>query len=279
VVQNESGGLPELKADTYRLARFKPNLIVWPEYAIADYPLDNPKLLRELQDVARKMHSTLILGCKKHAADNARVDWLRRRAMITMEGMLFGNIALVIAPDGRILGEYHKTHPIHERTRRDDDAAPRSGRIEHFSSLDRDLGMRFDRGLNGFGESHAIDRECAARRQFVGIRRSHDQGIQPPHLFVQQPDRIVLPIIGAERVRAHQFGQALAGMRFCHALGPHLVQHNMAARLGRLPCRFASGESAADNVDRAHVFEITRNRASRQLSRAGCGLSMRALLI
>ena len=112
VVQSEAGDLEELKSLTTPLLRYKPDLIVWPEYAVADYPFDNARLMQSLQAFARSTHSTLILGCKKHAANTARVDWLRRRAMMTMEGMLFGNIALVIGPDGRVLGEYHKTHPI-----------------------------------------------------------------------------------------------------------------------------------------------------------------------
>lgn len=112
VVQNEMGSLRQLKADTLSLAALKPQLIVWPEYALMDYPLDDPKLLAELQDVARTMHCTLILGCKNHVPHNTRVDWLRRRAMESMEGALYGNIALVIGPDGQVLGTYQKTHPI-----------------------------------------------------------------------------------------------------------------------------------------------------------------------
>lgn len=112
VIQNETGNLDELTEQTLKHAKMKPKLVVWPEYAIMDYPLSDPMILGKLQAVAREMHSTLILGCKSHVSSNARVDWLRRRAMMSMEGALFGNTALVIAPDGKVLGSYRKTHPI-----------------------------------------------------------------------------------------------------------------------------------------------------------------------
>ena len=134
-----------------------------------------------------------------------------------------------------------------------------AGGSRHFLALDLDLGMRFNRSLHRLRKTHAIDRERATRRQLVGVGRAHDQRTQPPHLLVQQPDRVVLPIVGAERIRTHEFGQALAGVRFGHPAGPHLVQHDAAARLRRLPCRFASREAPADDVDCAHRLEITRN--------------------
>lgn len=112
IVQHESGNLTALKHQTRLLAREHPALIVWPEYAVPDYPLEKPHLLAELQEIARSAGCTLVLGCKKHAPPDSRVDWLRRRGMMAMEGALFGNIALIIGPEGKIIGEYQKTHPI-----------------------------------------------------------------------------------------------------------------------------------------------------------------------
>ena len=112
IVQNETGNLGDLKEQTLELASLKPALVVWPEYAILDYPLSDTQLLGELQALARTMDCTLILGCKEHLPDNTRVDWLRRRGMMTEEGALFANMALIIGPDGTVLGKYHKMYPI-----------------------------------------------------------------------------------------------------------------------------------------------------------------------
>ncbi|MDO8588195.1 MAG: nitrilase-related carbon-nitrogen hydrolase [Armatimonadota bacterium] len=109
-VQDESGDVEALKQLTVGgNPRLRPYLVVWPEYAVYDYPLSKPALLAELRRVARKSGSVLILGCKERAPANAPCDWFRRRAM---GDELFYNAALIIGPKGDVLGTYHKTHPI-----------------------------------------------------------------------------------------------------------------------------------------------------------------------
>ena len=112
IVQDESGDVQSLLQLTKTLAPQHPALVVWPEYAVLDYPLAKPKLLAQLQASARALHCTLVLGCKDHAPADSHVDWLRRRAMLSMEGSLYWNLALVIGSDGQMLGRYAKTHPI-----------------------------------------------------------------------------------------------------------------------------------------------------------------------
>ena len=112
IIQNETGALESLAAQTRRVAFARPALIVWPEYAVMDYPLSKPRVFADIQAVARDMHCTLVLGCKEHVPNTARVDFLRRRAMMSLEGELFHNTALVIGPRGELLGKYAKTHPI-----------------------------------------------------------------------------------------------------------------------------------------------------------------------
>jgi apolipoprotein N-acyltransferase len=106
-VQDESGDLETLKQLTLKPG--KPTLTVWPEYSVSEYPLSRPALLAELRQVARESGGVLILGCKEHTPRNARCDWFRRRAR--SDG-LFYNTALLIGPQGNVLGTYHKTHPI-----------------------------------------------------------------------------------------------------------------------------------------------------------------------
>ncbi|MEI6519721.1 MAG: nitrilase-related carbon-nitrogen hydrolase [bacterium] len=90
----------------------KPNIIVWPELAVNQYPLSDYSLLSDLRQVSRDTDSVLVLGCKEKAPADAKVDWLRRRAIMSIEGSLFYNTALIIDSDGKVVGTYHKTHPI-----------------------------------------------------------------------------------------------------------------------------------------------------------------------
>jgi len=115
IVQDEASALDDL----LRLSRMAltpaTRLVVWPEYALPLYLQEEAFARRDLQtiqDFARANRCTLIFGTKKRAPDTAPCDWLRRRSMrVTADG-LFYNIALVIGPDGALLGEYAKTHPI-----------------------------------------------------------------------------------------------------------------------------------------------------------------------
>ena len=106
-VQDESGDLETLKELTLKPG--EPALIVWPEYSVSEYPLSRPALLAELREVARDSRGVVIVGCKEHAPRNVRCDWFRRR---TMADGLFYNTALLIGPQGEVLGTYHKAHPI-----------------------------------------------------------------------------------------------------------------------------------------------------------------------
>ena len=118
IVQDERGGLETLRALTERaLAGIdaQPLLVVWPEYALPMYLLEDTyarRDLKTLQAFVRKNNCTLVLGTKKHAPSDAPCDWLRRRSMTAGGDGLFYNIALVIGPDGQVLGDYAKTHPI-----------------------------------------------------------------------------------------------------------------------------------------------------------------------
>ncbi len=113
VVQGEGGEVSGLRTASLLPATEKPMLIVWPEYALPAYVPSDPYLLDDVQQVARAAHATLVLGCKEHAPDDAPVDWLRKRAMLQMNfGKLFYNLALVLGPEGAVIGKYYKTHPI-----------------------------------------------------------------------------------------------------------------------------------------------------------------------
>ncbi len=77
-------------------------------------------------------------------------------------------------------------------------------------------GMVVQRLGDGGRKAVAVDRQRAAGRHLVGVGRAHDQRAQPAHFGVQQADRVVGGIVGAERVGADQFGQALGAVRLGH---------------------------------------------------------------
>jgi len=108
IVQNETGDSDELRSLTLSSLRPDTRLVVWPEYAVATYPLNNERLLEGLKSVAREAHSTFVFGTQEYAPKGTPCDWLRRRGMSN----LYYNTALVISPEGEILGKYYKTHPI-----------------------------------------------------------------------------------------------------------------------------------------------------------------------
>lgn len=112
VVQQGHGDLETLERLTREAAEKGADLIAWPETAVRTDLLDHPDLRTRLADLARDTGATLVVGGWARAPEDAPIDWLRRRAMeASGNGMLY-NAAMVIAPDGEILGSYHKTHPI-----------------------------------------------------------------------------------------------------------------------------------------------------------------------
>ena len=90
------------------------------------------------------------------------------------------------------------------------------GRPAISAALDLDQGMVVQRLGDGGGKSVAVDRQRAAGRHLIGVGGAHDQRAQPAHFGMQQPDRIVGGIIGAERIGADQFGKAVGAMGFGH---------------------------------------------------------------
>ena len=72
-------------------------------------------------------------------------------------------------------------------------------------------------------EAVAVHGERAAGRHLVRVAAGHDERAAAAHLGVQQPDGVVLPVVGAEGVGADQFGQAVGLVR-------------VGLRTGRISC-------------------------------------------
>src|SRR5882672_10562098 len=84
------------------------------------------------------------------------------------------------------------TGPLTSAPLADDDIAPVRGRqAVDFGAINFDQGMIVEGFGNGGGKSVAVDCQCAAGGNLIGIGGTHDQRSQPAHFRVQQPYRIV----------------------------------------------------------------------------------------
>ncbi len=114
---------------------------------------------------------------------------------------------------------------------------------------DLDEGVRFEGPRHLGGETLAVDRESASRRQLVRVGSLHDQRAGTAHLLVQQADGIGLPFVRAEGVRADQLGKRRRLVRLGLALGAHLVERDRHAAARELPGRLAPGKAASDDMN------------------------------
>ena len=138
-----------------------------------------------------------------------------------------------------------------QRPRRDNDAAPVGGRqaVDFARERRSTSGLRLSALRDRVGERVAIDGERAAGRQLRPVAGRHDERAGAAHLLMQQPDGVVLPIVGAERVRADELGAAAGLVRVRHARGAHFVQHDGNAGARDLTRGFGARKAGADDVN------------------------------
>ena len=98
-IQTEASDLDTDLELTAACAEAGPRLIVWPEYALMDYPLDDEAVLGRIAGAARDADAYLVVGCKERIP--GETDEKR-----------YWNAALLIGPNGDALGSYHKNHPV-----------------------------------------------------------------------------------------------------------------------------------------------------------------------
>ena len=115
---------------------------------------------------------------------------------------------------------------------------------------DGDVRVRFDRARDLGGEGFAVDGKGGASRHAMRVGGAHDERAERAHFLVEQPDGIVLRIVGAKAVGADHFGEAIGLVRRSRlAATAHFAEANAQAGFGELPRRFTSREPAADDVD------------------------------
>ena len=138
-----------------------------------------------------------------------------------------------------------------ERAGGDDDARPAGGReARDLAAVDGDERVGFEAGGDLGGEGHAVDGERAAGGDGVAVGARNDEAAGLAHLPVQQADRVLLVVVGAEGVGADELGEAAGLVGEGAHDGAHLVQDHRHAHAGGLPGRLGAGEAAADDVDR-----------------------------
>ena len=105
-------------------------------------------------------------------------------------------------------------------------------------------------GFQGPGDERRelppVHRQGLARGHPGGQGRGHDQGIEPPHLLLEEPHG-ALDALGPEGVTAHQLPQErrLVGRR--EFLGLHLIETDPNPPAGRLPGRLTPRQAPADD--------------------------------
>ncbi len=115
---------------------------------------------------------------------------------------------------------------------------------------DRDVGMIFQRALHFLREDVAVHGHGRSGRHACNFARAHDERIQISHLVMQQADGILLVIVGAEGIGAHEFGETIRLVSVRRFAGSaHFRQAYLEAAPRQLPRRFAAGETAADDMD------------------------------
>ena len=153
----------------------------------------------------------------------------------------------------------------------DDDVAPiRRRQAIDFGAADLDQRM-IDKRL-GHRSRKAIAIHCkrTAGGHLVGVSAAHDQRSQPAHLGVQQSDCIVGGVVGAERVRADEFGETVGLVRLGHPVWAHLMQHHPNALSRNLPSGLRAGEAGADDMDGgAGTFDLCHGRRGSAFSGQG----------
>jgi apolipoprotein N-acyltransferase len=104
------------------LSRFKttksdPRIIVWPEYAIPRFLIEENETFEKVRTLAKEEQSTLIIGSKERAPrKNERQDKVLADKGIPQDerdSMLhFYNTAYAVSPQGDIVGRVYKMNPI-----------------------------------------------------------------------------------------------------------------------------------------------------------------------
>ena len=131
--------------------------------------------------------------------------------------------------------------------------------FDDLAALDRDPRVLSHGPRHRLAEALAIDRERASGRDAGLVGAADRDRPHAAHLFFQQPHR-VRERGAAHRVRAHQLGEPIAGLRGRALVRLHLDEHDGSATLGELIRGLAAGEASTDDRD-SRVFDHREGEA------------------
>ena len=126
------------------------------------------------------------------------------------------------------------------------------------------LGCAVDRGGDAGGEAVAVHRQRGAGGHAVRVALAQDQRAERAHLGMEQADGVLLGIVRAEAVRAHQLGEVIGVVGGRPLDAAHFGEANLEAGFGQLPRGFGSGEAAADDVNVVHGAPIAQAGARKE---------------
>ena len=128
--------------------------------------------------------------------------------------------------------------------------------------------MGLERLRNLRRKSLAVHRQRPARRHLMPVSGGHDQRTRRAHFPMQKPNRILVRIIGTERIGTHEFGKAAGLVGIGAHLGPHLVQHHRNPGSRHLPGRLGPRHAGPDNVNRfCHGVGLAQSGKAFQINR------------
>ena len=120
------------------------------------------------------------------------------------------------------------------------------GDAEDLLPVDAEARKRLHHLGHAAREQAAVHRQGAARRHLHLVGDADDEGVHPPHLFLQQAGGLV-ESVAAEAVGADELGEVVGLVDGGPPDRPHLEEVDAQAAAGELPCRFTTGEAAPDD--------------------------------
>ena len=136
-----------------------------------------------------------------------------------------------------------------------------------FAPFDLDQRIGAEGFRYGGGKRVPVDRERAAGGNLVGVGAGQDQRAATAHLLVQQADRVIGGIVGAEGIGAHQLGKPVGLVGIGAAFGAHFVENDRHPGARDLPGSLGTCKTAADDVNRlprvAHASSFSTRRHRR----------------
>ena len=139
----------------------------------------------------------------------------------------------------------------------DNHMLPIGRNFRHFFALNCNIRMRFNVVCHGLRKAFAVNSQRATCRHLMRVSAGHNKALAVAQFGMQQTYRIGFGVVGTKRIGTHQLGQPVGDMGIGFTHRAHFMQHHLNTGGSRLPCRFGTGQSAANNVKYfAHALQI-----------------------